>query len=152
MASVVMVDVDHFKEFNDRYGHETGDRVLTALAAALRQAIRCTDEVARLGGDEFILLLRDCGAENAVKVGQKILDRAEAASVRVDSATHVNLEISVGIASCPDHAKSLEEASLLADVALLRAKESGRNQVAIYNPDVDGQVLATRGYGRGLSR
>lgn len=151
-VGLVMLDVDRFKQFNDTYGHDTGDRVLTALAAAIRDSVRATDEVARLGGDEFVILLRDCDAEASIGVAEKIVRRASEASIRLDATTHASLQISIGVACCPQHGRTLEEALLLADVALLRAKEGGGNRCSLFNDAVDAQVLATRGHGNGLSR
>ena len=140
-SSVLMLDVDKFKQFNDCYGHKTGDRVLVAFTLALQKSIRATDDVARLGGDEFAILLRDCGVRDACKVAEKIIQLAWETKVCVSSMRSEHLEISVGVASCPENAQTLEEALLLADAALLRAKESGRNCYQVY--DVDAHCAAS---------
>jgi diguanylate cyclase (GGDEF)-like protein len=151
-ASLLMLDIDHFKGFNDNFGHETGNRILVAFGVALRNCLRRSDEVARIGGDEFVVLLRDCDSEHAARVAAKVLLVASETSVRIDATTCQHLEISAGVAACPQHAGSLEETLLLADVALLRAKESGKNRYITYDDSVDGAVLSARGRGRGLSR
>jgi diguanylate cyclase (GGDEF)-like protein len=132
VSSVLMLDVDKFKSFNDTYGHQTGDRVLAALAATLRQSVRATDEVARLGGDEFAILLRNCGAKYASEVADKIIRLARKTTVCVSATQSEHLKISAGVAICPENAQTLEEALLLADVALLQAKETGRDRYRVY--------------------
>lgn len=144
-ASLVMLDVDEFKQFNDRFGHDTGDRVLTSFAAALRECVRQTDEVARLGGDEFVVLLRDCDCEHAGHVAEKIIHTARQTSVRLDAEHSQHLHVSAGVAGCPEHARTLDETLLLADVALLRAKEAGRNRFEAYDAGRDGAALGARG-------
>ncbi|MBS3734827.1 MAG: sensor domain-containing diguanylate cyclase [Phycisphaerae bacterium] len=149
-ASVVMLDVDGFKHFNDEHGHETGDRILMAFANALQSTLRVTDEVARLGGDEFVVLLRDCDASKAEGVAQKIIRTAADTNVRVDATQWEHLRISAGVACCPHHAAALEDALLLADVALIRAKESGKNRYVVFDPSADTDRLNARGYHQGL--
>jgi diguanylate cyclase (GGDEF)-like protein len=97
------------------------------------EVCRETDEVARLGGDEFVVLLRECGPVPACKVAAKILDRIEEIRIPLDATRRARLSISIGIASRPDHARSLHETLLLADLALLKAKEAGRNRFAMYD-------------------
>jgi diguanylate cyclase (GGDEF)-like protein len=132
-SSIIMIDVDNFKSFNDIYGHETGDRVLIAFTAALRKAIRATDEVARLGGDEFAVLLRDCQADQASGVADKIVRLAEETTICVDATRSEHLQISAGLAACSQDAATLKEALLLADAALMRAKGAGGNNCRVYS-------------------
>jgi len=140
-SSVIMLDIDKFKQFNDNYGHKTGDRVLVAFTSALRQAVRGTDEVARIGGDEFAVLLRDCGAQDACQVAEKIVRLAGRNAVYIDASRSEHLEISAGVAVCPEHAPTLAEALLLADIALMRAKEAGRNTHQIYDKELHGAAV-----------
>jgi len=141
-SSILMLDVDKFKKFNDNYGHETGDRVLVTFARALRQSVRATDDVARLGGDEFAILLRDCDTKNASGVADKIIRLAEETTVCVSATRSEHLEISAGVATCPQDAQMLQEALLLADVALLQAKEAGRNCCQVYGAESRGAAWA----------
>lgn len=143
-SSILMLDVDRFKDFNDRYGHDTGDRILMTLSNTIRDCVRATDEVARLGGDEFVMLLRDCDAEHSMQLAQRICRAVAASSVRVDATTSVALNVSIGLACCPDHARTLENTMLLADTALLRAKENGGAQAVLFDPAADGDSLANR--------
>ena len=147
---VLMADVDRFKEVNDTLGHEVGDQILKALADTLRNSIRQSDEVARIGGDEFVLLLRDCDGDNGLKVAEKITREVGQKRLRSPTGKEFQLALSLGVAACPQHAQTLAETVTLADAALLRAKNSGRNQSALFNPEIDSEVLATRSYGSGI--
>jgi len=148
--ALIMLDVDGFKQFNDQHGHDAGDRVLTAFAQALDACCRQTDEISRLGGDEFAVLLRDCDDDHAGDVAAKIIRTAADTNVRVSATQWEHLQISAGVACCPRHAASLEDALLLADVALIRAKESGKNRHQVFNPEADAAALNDRGFQQGL--
>ena len=124
-VSLLMIDVDHFKHYNDAHGHPAGDAVLRGLAEILRGGRRRTDVVARYGGEEFAILLPDVGKEVAEKLAEQVRARTEEAGV---------VTISVGVATCP--ADGAEPGALVsaADEALYQAKRSGRNRVARYTP------------------
>ena len=128
--SVLMVDIDHFKHFNDRFGHATGDRVLQAVAGVLKRALRNVDLCARHGGEEFAILLPNTPAANAFLVADRV--RATLAGTRYTGLglpPEENVTISVGVASCPKDANVLEELLELADKALYTAKARGRDRV-----------------------
>lgn len=138
--SLVLVDVDHFKKFNDRYGHPAGDACLRAVADALGlQAHRAADLAARLGGEEFALLLPDTDAAGARVAAERV--RAAVAQLAIPHAasdTCAHLSVSVGVATCqpqppvqPSCALQLVEQ---ADKALYRAKSEGRNSVSVAPP------------------
>ena len=123
--ALAVVDIDHFKSINDRFGHPAGDAVLRNVGALLREASRATDVVSRIGGEEFSVLLPETGLFEAVHFGEKI--RALAAATPIDGTP---ITMSVGIASLPhSHFTSSEELVFAADHALYRAKQSGRNRV-----------------------
>lgn len=147
-GSLVMIDVDKFKQFNDMYGHEVGDRILKSLADSIRQTVRATDELARLGGDEFVLLLRDCNGEEGVALAEKIREAASRLSIRLDSQKSAQMTISLGVASFPDHGSTLENTLLLADMGLLQAKDTGGNAVALFQPSMDNSALSARAIAR----
>ncbi|MDK8464048.1 GGDEF domain-containing protein [Marinobacter sp. SS13-12] len=130
--SVIMCDVDHFKLFNDRYGHDGGDRCLQQIATTLKDIVsRPSDLVARYGGEEFALVLPGTGEEGARYLGEKLREAVrELAVPNADVGTGARITISVGVTSI-DHFRSDEAACLLkrADTALYQAKENGRNQV-----------------------
>jgi diguanylate cyclase (GGDEF)-like protein len=124
--SLVILDVDHFKDVNDTFGHDCGDELLLTVATALAQSVRASDFVARLGGDEFIVALPATDLEGAVNVSQKL--RAAVGNARV---LGLNWEItaSLGTSSYPDHGSNVEAVMRSADTALYEAKKDGRNRV-----------------------
>lgn len=132
VLSVIMCDVDHFKRFNDRYGHDGGDRCLQQIATALRSVIsRPSDLVTRYGGEEFALILPGTDEEGARFLGEKLRAAVQGLAIpNADVGKGACVTISVGVSSI-DHFRSDGAACLLkrADEALYRAKEKGRNQV-----------------------
>lgn len=128
-VSVVMLDVDHFKAINDRFGHQTGDEVLRRVATALREVVREGDVAARYGGEEFALLLPRCPAASAQGAAERL--RAAIATIRISSEPDLRVSASFGItAVCEPHAGvDGRELIGLADEALYAAKEAGRDRV-----------------------
>lgn len=130
--SLIMLDVDYFKLYNDKYGHPAGDRVLTAIAATLKaQLNRPTDVVARYGGEEFVVILPDAGMEGSELVAEKLLAAvAKLAIPHCESAVADHVTISIGIATCPPQTHCTAACLLeTADRALYSAKHDGRNCV-----------------------
>jgi diguanylate cyclase (GGDEF)-like protein len=123
--ALLTVDVDHFKQINDTWGHHVGDQALQGVARALREAVRETDVVARLGGDEFVVLLRSDGT-GANRVAQAVRDRV---TVTCDLPGGPPT-LSIGAAVLPDHADTVDVLRTASDAALYRAKVHGRDQVA----------------------
>jgi len=129
--AVLLVDVDHFKRVNDSHGHLTGDEVLRALAAGLRQQVRESDVVGRFGGEEFTVLLPRTDGAGAYGIAERL--RAGAATLSVAAAdARINVTVSIGVAVLGQHGDDLFELLAAADVALYRAKDAGRDQVRIY--------------------
>lgn len=128
VLSCLMIDVDHFKETNDRFGHQVGDVVLTQLAALLRREQRAIDVVARLGGEEFCILLPLTGTGGARILAERILRRV-AGNRFGEPGVPVDVTVSIGIATWPDEQEG-DGLSLLrlADEQLLKAKSDGRNR------------------------
>jgi diguanylate cyclase (GGDEF)-like protein len=125
---VLMVDIDHFKILNDRFGHATGDRVLRAVAGAIAQAIREDDTPARYGGEEFAVLLRRTSAEQATEVGERIrraVVQLHPASLGIDEP----VTVSVGVAVAGSQQVAIPGLVERADQALYRAKRLGRDRV-----------------------
>lgn len=134
--AVMMVDVDHFKQVNDRYGHPGGDEVLRNLAALLLEKIRVIDVPCRYGGEEFLLLLPSMAQEFALVRAEQC--RKAFSELEVPSGGDcIRATISVGIACYPQHGETFAELTRCADVALYRAKQEGRNRVVLYQPDMD---------------
>jgi diguanylate cyclase (GGDEF)-like protein len=130
--AVIMIDIDHFKTFNDRYGHDAGDAVLRELGAFLKHHGRGSDIACRYGGEEFILILSPSTAEGARQRAEKI--RADAALLNVKRADQElgAITVSLGVAIFPDHASDAAELIKAADIALYQAKSGGRNQVLMF--------------------
>lgn len=131
--TLLMLDIDHFKHINDKYGHLAGDEVLKALANACRSKIRCTDIIGRFGGEEFLIILPDADGDNAYHVALGIKDFIEHLNIQVN-AQIINITVSIGMItlSPSDSSRSLYELIDLADMALYKAKNSGRNNVMPY--------------------
>jgi diguanylate cyclase (GGDEF)-like protein len=133
-VSVLMIDIDYFKKFNDTHGHLDGDDVLRRAADCFRENVREVDLVARYGGEEFVVILPDADKTEAGAVGEKLRNRvARTRFPKAESQPGGKLTISVGVASYPSDAS--DGGSLLdsADFALYRAKEGGRNKVVIFD-------------------
>jgi diguanylate cyclase (GGDEF)-like protein len=124
----LVIDVDHFKQVNDRYGHDAGDRVLRAVAAALLGAVRGGDVVARMGGEEFAVFLPGAERTAALTVAERL--RAAVASAQMPVAG-VRVTVSVGACARPGGTIDLDEVLAEADAALYRAKAGGRDRVAV---------------------
>jgi diguanylate cyclase (GGDEF)-like protein/PAS domain S-box-containing protein len=128
-CALFAIDLDGFKEINDRYGHDVGDRVLREIAARLARAMRPQDTVARRGGDEFAVLVPDAGHHvDAERIAQRLL-AAIVQPIEVASII-VSVSASVGIALAPDHGNDLERLLQLADLAMYEAKLRGKNRYA----------------------
>lgn len=124
--SLLMIDVDHFKQVNDRHGHLAGDRVLGAIAARIRTQLRRTDLFARVGGEEFCIALPETGARSAWYVASRVRARIAAEPIEL-SDRPVHVTVSVGIATATGSMP--EDTMAAADRALYRAKGAGRNRV-----------------------
>ena len=133
--AVAMVDVDHFKQLNDEFGHAAGDRVLRHIAQALESAVRRTDLVARYGGEEFVVVLPESNAEQATKRMERIRETIASGALPIErqkarsSTPNVKVTISAGIASWPDDGQLGTELISSADRRMYEAKKKGRNLV-----------------------
>lgn len=128
VLTCVMIDIDHFKAANDRYGHQVGDKVLAQFAEMLRREQRAVDTVARYGGEEFVVLLPETGSAGARLFADRILRRVTLAAFGPPEAP-IPITISIGLATFPDErAGDAEGLVRLADRNLLRAKSDGRNR------------------------
>jgi diguanylate cyclase (GGDEF)-like protein len=126
--TLCLLDIDNFKQINDRYGHPVGDRVLAQVAARLRQG----GEAFRLGGDEFALLLARRDEHEALSIATSIIERV----AETDCEHGGRVSISGGIATYPQHGVERSELVRVADSALYLAKEHGKNRVRVYRPDL----------------
>lgn len=127
--SVVMMDLDRFKEVNDAHGHQAGDVVLRSVAEILRGPTRRTDLVGRWGGEEFVLACLGATLEEALAKAELLRDAVERAGVNLSHGDTVAVTLSAGVATASDVGYSLEELVRSADQNLLQAKREGRNRV-----------------------
>ena len=131
--SVVMMDIDHFKNFNDTYGHNAGDEVLRTVASILSANMRSEDMVCRYGGEEFLMLLSGAGMNDGAVIAERIRRIVASEEIRWGSSK-LSISISLGVATYPIvRASVCEELITYADKALYAAKESGRNKVVIFD-------------------
>jgi diguanylate cyclase (GGDEF)-like protein len=127
--ALFMLDVDHFKGINDTYGHLAGDRALRALAALIRGEVRPTDLVARYGGEEFVLVLPETAGPGAMTLAERLRARVASYALAVAADHTISVTVSIGVASYPDGANSVQKLLSAADQALYAAKSAGRNRV-----------------------
>ena len=135
--SLLFIDLDGFKSINDTHGHLFGSRALVEAAAVIRQSARETDVVARFGGDEFALVLPDTGGEGAYAVGERIRERIAAHKFLAGDGLDIHLTASLGVATLPDAAASVEELVQAADMAMYYVKEHGKNGIHVAPPTAD---------------
>jgi diguanylate cyclase (GGDEF)-like protein len=139
--SAVLLDLDHFKEVNDTYGHGRGDEVLAAVGIALATIVRESDFVGRYGGEEFVMLLPDTGREAAVGVCERM--RVAISEIGLLDGERI-VSASFGVAVFPEDAPDASRLIRNADRALYRAKANGRNRVEVFSLDLssDGEAVA----------
>ncbi len=130
-VSVIMLDADYFKRINDQYGHQTGDRALASLAAAIQAVVREGDLVCRYGGEEFVLMLPETDQNDALKAAERLRGSVQDTPLPAGTAL-IHITISLGVATTgPTGENSLDRLLTLADQALYQAKNSGRNCVCL---------------------
>ena len=132
--SFVMIDIDHFKDYNDRYGHLVGDVILREVARTIKESLRQIDLIGRYGGEEFAVVLTETDREGALFAAERI---RQALEVKVIKAYDENLKVtlSVGISMFPAQGQAVTALIEKSDQALYKAKESGRNRVCVYEYD-----------------
>ncbi len=129
--SILLIDIDHFKKINDRFGHPVGDIVLRKIAKRIRDTVRPYDGIGRYGGEEFIVILSNCSTDEAYKVAERIRTTVSSEPFTIgDLNLYVTISIGVASSSAPPKEKP-EEIIQLADLALYEAKNSGRNCIRI---------------------
>jgi len=128
--SLSMLDIDHFKKVNDRYGHLTGDEVLEKIAALIRRNIRDTDIAGRYGGEEFIIILPQADLSSAMVVAERIRNIIENAEMKESAGNVFAITVSQGLSSW-EQGEDVHSLISRADEALYKAKENGRNRVEI---------------------
>jgi diguanylate cyclase (GGDEF)-like protein len=129
--SVMMIDIDHFKSFNDSFGHEAGDELLKELARLFRAQLRAEDIACRYGGEEFAMILPEASLEIACERAEQLRLTASSSDFQYRGSKLGSVTISVGVTCYPGHGTTQEALLRSADQALYRAKEQGRNRVVI---------------------
>ena len=141
LLTLIMIDIDYFKKFNDTYGHQMGDRLLKELALLLKNNVRNADIVARYGGEEFAILLPECTIECGSNVAEKIRKLVEENEFCHDQEISCHVTISLGLSTViPDITDRADSLIKQADSALYKSKDSGRNCVTIFDGENYRQV------------
>jgi diguanylate cyclase (GGDEF)-like protein len=125
----LLLDIDNFKEINDKYGHQKGDEILKKLAWIIKKATRDTDLVGRYGGEEFIIALNETPKSSAYEVAERIRQTIQKKQLMGNLR---ELTVSIGISSYPQDSKWIEEIINKADDALYEAKDKGKNRVEVF--------------------
>jgi diguanylate cyclase (GGDEF)-like protein len=130
--TLIMLDIDYFKQINDSYGHKTGDIVLKKFVEKIKQTIRENDLFARIGGEEFVILLYDVSEKNLDTIVKKILNEIRQMKIKLNKDT-IQITVSLGIYTVkPDYDETIDQALINADKALYVAKKTGRNKAVYY--------------------
>uniref|UniRef100_A0A7C5V1X5 Diguanylate cyclase n=1 Tax=Caldicellulosiruptor owensensis TaxID=55205 RepID=A0A7C5V1X5_9FIRM len=137
--SIALFDVDNFKKLNDTYGHLFGDKVLQTIVRIAREKVRKGDIVARYGGEEFIIVFSHLESSEAYKVVERIRRAIESETIE-DNLVQTRVTVSFGIASYPSHADNVKDLVKCADIAMYRAKSSGKNCTVIYHQELEMKV------------
>ncbi len=130
--SLIMTDIDFFKKFNDKYGHQAGDAVLKHVSKTLKSCVRNEDFVCRYGGEEMAVILNKTNKEKALEIAEKICKTVSAKKFDLTPDIEVSVTISLGVSTYPEDGKTAAELIEYADKCLYNAKENGRNQVGTY--------------------
>lgn len=135
LLSLIMLDIDHFKNFNDRFGHDSGNRTLAHVAALIKQEARETDLAARYGGEEFALVLTETAKHEAAKLAERLRVRIESAPLMLPDHGEQRVTVSLGLATFSRDARDAQALAAAADEALYAAKHAGRNRLCLYQPE-----------------
>jgi len=135
--SIILLDIDYFKNLNDEYGHKSGDVVLRQLANILTESLRQYDRAGRWGGDEFILIMPETQLSEAVTVAERLRTKTSETKLSLENGEQISMQISLGVACVSGHYPSLIKLVDAADQALYQAKQSGRNRVCSYDQPIE---------------
>jgi diguanylate cyclase (GGDEF)-like protein/PAS domain S-box-containing protein len=127
--SVCMLDIDHFKDINDTYGHATGDKVLTKMSQLLQETLRETDYSGRYGGEEFIIVLPETSSKKAQELAERLRKKIAHLAIALDDKKTFHFTVSIGVASLTKRVDSLESLLQVSDITMYMAKNAGRNRI-----------------------
>jgi len=131
LVALLMIDIDHFKQFNDTFGHQAGDTLLREFGTFLRQRTRGQDVACRFGGEEFVIILTASSLDGASQRAELLREELKQLVVQHVGQVLGALSISIGVSAFPNHGSSAEELLNAADRALYRAKSEGRDKVVL---------------------
>ena len=141
-VGVIMLDLDHFKNFNDTFGHEAGDVLLRRLGSFLKQHLRGGDLACRYGGEEFALILPEVSLENVRLRAEQLREGIKQLNVQYNNTILPALALSVGIAMFPEHGSTSQRVLNAADAALYEAKRKGRDRIVVAPIDTADELTA----------
>ncbi len=130
-VSAFLLDVDHFKQINDRHGHRAGDAALQLLVQVLEKELRHSDYIARFGGEEFVVILPETPPREALELAQRLCAKVQRTPLTLPDGRTLNLTASIGVAAFPDHVEGWEDLIEAADRAMYQAKKRGRNRAQV---------------------
>lgn len=134
-VGIIMLDIDHFKNFNDTYGHDSGDQALRAVGSVIQRHLRAGDVACRFGGEEIVVVAEDADAEQTAEIAERLRRAIESEAIRLPQRIDpLRVTASAGVAAYPEHGVTLLDTLRAADAALYEAKRLGRNRVVIYAP------------------
>lgn len=140
--SLMMCDIDHFKKFNDTYGHATGDEVLKLVAQTIKRNVRDLDIPARYGGEEMLVLMPETDREGAMRLAERIRHAIATTDLPGPHGSVLHVTISIGVATLPEHGTTEEVLMARSDEALYRSKHAGRNRVTLWEPEASAQEVS----------
>jgi diguanylate cyclase (GGDEF)-like protein len=140
---VLMLDLDHFKKFNDSYGHDAGDAVLREAATFLLKSVRAEDIVCRFGGEEFVIILPVADLQVSQARAERIRSKMRELEVLHQGRSVGTITVSIGVAELPQHGTSAKELLEAADAALYYAKGEGRDRVIVANTPMEAELKLT---------
>lgn len=138
--SLMILDIDHFKRFNDTYGHPAGDTILATVAERILSNARKVDLTARYGGDEFVILLPDTSADEALLLAERLHHAVSDEPLLLPDKSAIHLTASIGVATYPTHAATIDELIKRADEALYWIKSHGRNRIRLYSIEIPTKI------------
>ena len=141
-VSLVMLDLDHFKHFNDTFGHQAGDALLKEVGSSIKARVRAGDLACRYGGEEFSIIIAEVDVDGAYKCVESIRDVIKHLSLHYRGQTLGAITVSAGIASFPAHGNNPDDLIHAADKALYKAKKEGRDRIVVYDGIAIGSKLA----------
>ncbi len=141
-ASLLLFDIDHFKSFNDTYGHPIGDQVLKEVAKCVQGAVRASDILARYGGEEFVVYLPQTDSTNAMMSAERVRSAVETMAIPHESGKTLKVTISIGVCTFPDLADAKQMLIDNADKAMYFSKKTGRNRCTLYGADSEALAVA----------